>query len=164
MSEINKESCPMTAYYPDLYNWNGVMMDAASYAKHQQHSQPAPEQTVSSKEEPTDTLDAIFDAPQDLRQIAADAIREDAEDAGQESSETVCEWRTETQQLLLEEPKMQYTGSGSYRGSGSFVSSSYLSSYLSSYRTSQRSSGSFRLSSGSLSAFSMLGGYGLDLI
>lgn len=162
MSEINKESCPMTAYYPDLYNWNGVMMDAASYAKHQQHSQPAPEQAVSSAaEEPTDTLDAIFDAPQDLRQIAADAIQEDAE---QESSETGCEWRMQTQQLLLEAPKTQYTGSGSYRGSGSFVSSSYLSSYLSSYRTSQRSSGSFRLSSGSLSALSMLGGYGLDLI
>lgn len=161
MSEINKESCPMTAYYPDLYNWNGVMMDAASYAKHQQHSQPAPEQAVSSAEKPTDTLDAIFDAPQDLRQIAADAIREDAEE---ESSETSYEWKIQTQQLLLEAPKIQYTGSGSYRGSGSFVSSSYLSSYLSSYRTSQRSSGSFRLSSGSPSALSMLGGYGLDLI
>ncbi len=160
MSEINKESCPMTAYYPDLYNWNGVMMDAASYAKHQQHSQPAPEQAATSAaEEPTDTLDAIFDAPQDLRQIAADAIRED-----EESSETSYEWKIQTQQLLLEAPKLQYTGSGSYRGSGSFVSSSYLSSYLSSYRTSQCSSGSFRLSSGSLSALSMLGGYGLDLI
>lgn len=160
MSEINKESCPMTAYYPDLYNWNGVMMDAASYAKHQQHSQPAPKQAATSAaEEPTDTLDAIFDAPQDLRQIAADAIRED-----EESSETGYEWKTQTQQLLLEAPKLQYTGSGSYRGSGSFVSSSYLSSYLSSYRTSQRSSGSFRLSSGSLSTLSMLGGYGLDLI
>ncbi len=159
MSEINKESCPMTAYYPDLYNWNGVMMDAASYAKHQQHSQPAPEQAASAAEELTDTLDAIFDAPQDLRQIAADAIRED-----EESSETGYEWKIQTQQLLLEAPKLQYTGSGSYRGSGSFVSSSYLSSYLSSYRTSQRSSSSFRLSSGSLSAFSMLGGYGLDLI
>jgi len=159
MSEINKESCPMTAYYPDLYNWNGVMMDAASYAKHQQHSQPAPEQAASAAEEPTDTLDAIFDAPQDLRQIAADAIRED-----EESSETGYEWKIQTQQLLLEAPKIQHTGSGSYRGSGSFVSSSYLSSYLSSYRTSQRFSGSFRLSSGSLSALSMLGGYGLDLI
>lgn len=160
MSEINKESCPMTAYYPDLYNWNGVMMDAASYAKHQQHSQPAPEQAATSAaEEPTDTLDAIFDAPQDLRQIAVDAIRED-----EESSETGYVWKIQTQQLLLEAPKLQYTGSGSYRGSGSFVSASYLSSYLSSYRTSQRSSGSFRLSSGSLSAFSMLGGYGLDLI
>ena len=159
MSETNKESCPMTAYYPDLYNWNGVMMDAASYAKHQQCRQPAPEQTVSA-ETPADTLDAVFDAPQDLRQIAAEADQEAVE---QESSETVCTWRTETQQRLLEAPKMRYTGSGSYRGSGSFVSS-YLSSYLSSYRTSQRSSESFRLSSGSLSACSMLGGYGLDLI
>lgn len=153
MSETNRESCPMTAYYPDLYNWNGVMMDAASYAKHQQYSQPAPEQAVSSQEQPSDTLDAIFDAPQDLRQIAADAIQEDTK---QESSETICEWQTEVQQLLLEEPKIMYTGSGSYRGSGSFVSSSYLSSYLSSYRTSsQRSSGS---------SLSMLGGYGMDLI
>lgn len=56
MSEINKESCPMTVYYPDLYNWNGVMMDAASYAKHQQHSQSAPEQAASVAEESTDTL------------------------------------------------------------------------------------------------------------
>ncbi len=161
MSEINKESCPMTVYYPDLYNWNGVIMDAASYAKHQQHSQSAPEQAASVAEESTDTLDAIFDTPQDLRQIAANAIQEDAEE---ESSETSYEWKIQTQQLLLEAPKTRYTGSGSYRGSGSFVSSFYLSSYLSSYKTSQRSSGSFRLSSGSLSACSTLGGYGLDLI
>lgn len=160
MSEINNVSCPMTEYYPDVYNWNGVMMDAASYAKHQQHSESAPEPDASPAKESADTLDDIFDAPQDLRQIAADAMQEDTV---KESCDTICAWQTQTHQLLLEAPK--YLCSGSYRSSGSFVVSSYLSSYLSSYTTSYRSSGSFRLpSSGSLSSLSALGGYGLDLI
>lgn len=160
MSEINNVSCPMTEYYPDIYNWNGVMMDAASYAKHQQHSESAPEPDASPAKESADTLDDIFDAPQDLRQIAADAMQEDTV---KESCDTICAWQTQTHQLLLEAPK--YLGSGSYRSSGSFVVSSYLSSYLSSYTTSYRSSVSFRLpSSGSLSSLSALGGYGLDLI
>lgn len=162
MSEINNVSCPMTEYYPDVYNWNGVMMDAASYAKHQQHSESAPEPDASPAKESADTLDDIFDAPQDLRQIAADAMQEDTV---KESCDTICAWQTQTHQLLLEAPKYLRVGSGSYRSSGSFVVSSYLSSYLSSYTTSYRSSGSFRLpSSGSLSSLSALGGYGLDLI
>ena len=161
MSEINNVSCPMTEYYPDIYNWNGVMMDAASYAKHQRHSESAPEPDTSPAKESADALDDIFDVPQDLRQIAA-AIQEDTI---KESCDTICAWQTQTHQLLLEAPKYLRVGSGSYRSSGSFVVSSYLSSYLSSYTTSYRSSGSFRLpSSGSLSSLSALGGYGLDLI
>ena len=162
MSEINNVSCPMTEYYPDIYNWNGVMMDAASYAKHQRHSESAPEPDTSPAKESADALDDIFDAPQDLRQIAADAIQEDTI---KESCDTICAWQTQTHQLLLEAPKYLRVGSGSYRSSGSFVMSSYLSSYLSSYTTSYRSSSSFRLpSSGSLSSLSALGGYGLDWV
>ena len=138
------------------------MMDAASYAKHQRHSESAPEPDAFPAKESADALDDIFDVPQDLRQIAADAMQEDTV---KESCDTICAWQTQTHQLLLEAPKYLRVGSGSYRSSGSFVVSSYLSSYLSSYTTSYRSSGSFRLpSSGSLSSLSALGGYGLDLI
>ena len=109
MSEINNVSCPMTEYYPDIYNWNGVMMDAASYAKHQQHSESAPEPDASPAKESADALDDIFDAPQDLRQIAADAIQEDTV---KESCDTICAWQTQTHQLLLEAPKYLRVGSG----------------------------------------------------
>ena len=152
----HKESSGMLAYYADLYELDGAVLDKASYEKH----------TASpSQEESTDP----FSVPQDFREIAAQAIEADRQFA-EASAETPVEEDVITYTTeYIEQPSaaagcLMHRGSGSYRSSGSYRMSS------------RRSSGSFRSSSGSYRASSNiilrschisaqdLGGYGLHLI
>ena len=135
----NKEPSRMLAYYADLYELGGAVLDKQGYERHA--SAPSQEQ------QPDDP----FSVPQDLRAIAAQAIQSDRE-AACENGTTEC-----TQQTQLVPEQIVLRGSGSYRTSGSYRLSSFVSS------------GSYRVSSDIVFrsrhvSAQDLGGYGLHLI
>lgn len=149
----HKESSGMLAYYADLYELGGAVLDKQSYEKHT---------SVSAQEEQTDDP---FSVPQDFNQIAAQAMDAERQAAGKPAeTEIITDTVESVEQIQLVPAHTVFRGSGSYRSSGSYrlTSGSYrISSY--------RSSGSYRMSSNiSLNSRPVssqdLGGYGLHLI
>lgn len=150
MPDIKKPVPSVEEYYDGLYGLDGAVLDKDSYEKHVNHT--------------------LFEQPQDLRQIAADAIH----------AERQAEYRPETAAFLAQQPEtgeyiqtyeayvpteMRITLNAPYiirQGSGSYLSSG---SYRLSSGSYYISSGSYRFSFGSSYRMSSsLGGYGLNLI
>ncbi|MCD8356362.1 MAG: hypothetical protein LUE11_07305 [Clostridia bacterium] len=167
MSDIKKKSLSVAECYENLHELYGAVMDTESYEKHKAEIPAlAQEDAAEYQEHETATLDDIFAAPQDLRQIAAEQIEADrrAEYRPECVTYMIPQFTDETcigteTHFVLGGPCIIRCGSGSYLSSGSYgsyvTSGSYRTSgsYITSgsYRTSGsfRSSGSFHPGSGS---------------
>ncbi len=168
MSDRTVHIPQVAEYYDDLYMLNGAVMDKNSYEKHTAAMPAVPPETTTaasvSSPEPDVAESDPFCAPQDLRQMAAQAFEADQQveyrpetavfvpytiENGEyyeyvPTTETVCE---NTFHLLLGAPTRMRLGSGSYRTSGSYRLSS--GSYRLTSGSYRLSSGSYRLTSGS---------------
>lgn len=167
MSDLTTQHPQVADFYKNLHVMKGAVLDEDSYNRHMaaESATPDPVETPAASTDP-------FEAPQDFRQIAAQAFDSDRQeeyrpecpsfvipvcnDDGSveyiETSETYC---PETMHILLGGTRIVRSGSGSYRtssGSGRLSSGSYRIT-SGSFRTGSGSfrmgSGSFRLSSGS---------------
>ena len=156
-------------YYDGLYVLNGAVMDKDSYEKHTaaasatspeaDTSAPAasPEVDTASPEAHDAAASDPFSAPQDFRQMAAQAFESDRQTEYRPETAVFVPYTVEDREyyeyvptgetfcedgfrILLGAPMLVRCGSGSYRTSGSYRLSS------GSYRLS---SGSYRLISGS---------------
>lgn len=150
MADTKKKPLMVSEYYDNLHELNGAVMDAASYEKHK-GDLSAPEPEPTNPEPETASLQDIFSAPQDFRQIAAQQIEADRQMEYRPECVTyaVPQYTGETcmeiaeQHFVLGAPSLVRTGSGSYLRSGSYGSYTTSGSY--------RTSGSFYLRSGSFS-------------
>ena len=149
-------------YYDGLYVLNGAVMDKDSYEKHTAAaSATSPEADTSAPAASPEAHDAAasdpFSAPQDFRQMAAQAFESDRQTEYRPETAVFVPYTVEDREyyeyvptgetfcedgfrILLGAPMLVRCGSGSYRTSGSYRLSS------GSYRLS---SGSYRLISGS---------------
>lgn len=181
MSDIKKKTLTVSEYYDNLCELNGAVMDTISYEKHKAEI-PTLEKEDKTEylEQESATLDDIFSAPQDFRQIAARQIEADRQMEYRPECATYSIPRytgescieTEERHFVLGTPYLVCTGSGSYLSSGSY--GSYITS--GSYKTSgsfHSGSGSFHLSEevdteqpymGSFGWDFETGGYGINLI
>lgn len=167
MSDRPAHTPQVEEYYDNLYVLNGAVMDKDSYEKHTTAAAPDEPSEAACAAAP-ETAGDPFSAPQDFRQMAAQAF--DADRQAEYRPETAvfvpCTTETEeyceeyvetdggftegTYRILLGAPALLRLGSGSFRTSGSYRLSS------GSFR---RSSGSYRITSRSYRVSSWLHQY-----